>query len=693
MQENPRVGLIILDIMFFRIFDNLIPSSLTVRKMLKLTGTHLDSKMTFDSSLKLSTSEVKINRSFEDDSIQNTYTLLGRCRGNETIDLAIADGINNDLINCDGSFEPSLYRDTFLKHAVKRDELQDVYTWLKNNQACMNSVSLLYNLLRLYYIEELGDIEYSPESKFFSRDGKVVNNGQIYSEYETKCKLRSSVSIKPAKVDVDSEAHLNRMMEYPAYIWDSTFTTKHEQILADAAGSWRSRAPFQIAHPSKTLADYIVINTGHKQEKPILDNRELTNKSHIFDVIQILVESNLLYTDFDYAYAMISQVLVQYVPNKVDNLVFPMMMRNVNMPRLQSISGYIPMAYSGVPFARRSTWQDTFSRWLVLPNAAVLHSVAVNEYVNMQASNINITKISAGESEKQRQKIMASYIDGKPMAIDGIIYDMLSIAAMGNYKIDMPYAMYCGLSRKHDIRTVEKLSIEVIRDDKVIKCDVKRNAKIDIKSVMTFGLMPTGLNFDERSTTIKSSVAHTPKGDIIFKRVDDFVNYMKIMAYCSYNVKAYSMFNMTQYTNYASDVNYVTSILDISDEEIEDCFVVKADAVTKQRKSKFMIDTNASEIELNITVDSMQVTVVNTNDDALYKGSAVSKMEHINTTKVESKIAINSATLIPMRLNPNSDFRFVTMIQLNTKQAAPPSLLQKEKYDALGKEMEQVDDG
>jgi hypothetical protein len=602
----------------------------------------------------------------------NEVSLFGVFTGVMTLDVPIFDGIAKDFIDTNGCLDPQLLTDKAHKHVIDRKRAPMFTTIIHDAATLSSSVSLLYNLLRMYYLAKDSKMRYKPKDNFYDNGHVRIVNSQFFTEFLTELDMAHAVLFDKADVSIDKAPLDIGNFDDPAYLWTGRITTGEKTIIEKAAGKWTQKAPFSIGHSSPKLTSTVVIVPSGSADEV---ESNVQDKLKILNVINNLVATNRLYTDFAYAYLMLAQVYVTPTPRSAEASAWLVGEQIVNMPSLGSIKGYLPMMADSIPFARRADWDECFVNWRKEEGAILFHSIALVEAAYIELANvIKINGLDVINSEN----FVETSVDGSPISFGGIVQDLSLVSTRYGCSVDIPYALSCGLSRANGINVFTQIKVPVTISDAeahnfynlevtpaVVEMEnvlVVTQITAAMYPVMTYGINEDAYYANGLSDEITATARETTKGNIVFDNILDFSKFMNIFRMMGYDVTAQEALSRRNITNWADNASGRFLYTDTNIDEHVQIYCIDKDSITERPNSWIKIGQKHGSMTLKYSMSNLRMRMFCSNTELQLSGKLImSTRQADNKAKMVTRTVTNKEGIkfIPLVKAKETDFRLV----------------------------------
>jgi hypothetical protein len=530
----------------FSFISELFPSGTKIPKTLALVNTYI--KYGISTTIKLwikgdmGCVEGKRKNAF----LGNMSSLLALYNGRLVSDTGIFDGMNSGVIGPDGSPDFGLVEDILRKQTMWRSEVARSRALVEQCLPQVNLISVVYNMLRLYYMKLHGDVLVSKEHNYYDNGHIAITNKQAFGYDGLPTKLQDSVEfLTQGTIPTYLRDGLASSDSVLFYDFGAKIEPITAAILRIVHSEWVSKAPFGLAHSSPALSDkYVLVNTGIQARD--FKWQDMT-ASMIKTVIGEFVRRHSCYRDFEYAYGMVVSVMTRPVPRSAEAIVWSDSQCDVLMPKPVCIRGLIPEIYCGSIYTRGPEWQDCYYSWYKSSGAGVAHSVALMEAV--YAELFHLTRVNAYD-DVDRDSFMAYATGITECPNAGIMMDTVLACMRYGREYSFRYVTSCGVARLDTIPLLMAASKEVtIKDDEadltydladitgiVGTLNIHDYAPVTYPS-LSYGVNEDGyyLNGDKMEMVVKHRMRDRK---IIFNDPAEFSKFMSAMRLFGYDVKA-----------------------------------------------------------------------------------------------------------------------------------------------------------
>jgi hypothetical protein len=246
------------------------------------------------------------------------------------------------------------------------------------------TVSLLYNMLRLYYtklyLESKNATKIMPKDIWY-KDGHVTANmSHAFGNFEEYDVAEFDVGEAP---DVQNGIVWKEDMEIEEAVYLNFASLSSHGLSAIKCGAAEFEecdAPFSLHHASPKLTDHIYGIGGKYNATPNYEFKQL-RASDFKTAIDFLVKNNRLHAHFDIAYGMLCQVMYHVKPRSLEALIWHTLPMTVKLPKLKCKRGMAGILTSGAPAVANVDKWHSYENWKQSPGRAIYHSVVLSEAV------------------------------------------------------------------------------------------------------------------------------------------------------------------------------------------------------------------------------------------------------------------------------------------------------------------------
>jgi hypothetical protein len=389
----------------------------------------------------------------------NDATIFGKCRGELVESYEIPDGLNSASLDDAGNLSEELFADAIrLSYRIEGDHKQKLFNRFVSYEG-ENSVSVIYNMLRLYYFKKL------QEQNIVVNQGDIwYDDGHVRMNYRRAFGSFTNTNLKDIEItgnidmerinaaDCDSNIDGVGVLYYNLEGW----TDKMKRVLELAVSEFPDRnVPVLLLHPSPQLADYVAdfsLSAGHDGSISWND----ISKADLYNTIVKFVMSNRLQADFDMAYGMITQVLYDIKPRSLEAHYWLGCTTEVHMPRPASRRGLHPFLVGGTPAVSRAVTWGTFTNWAKYPSRALIHGIALSE-----ACAVSMFETVRDRIGTELDTFLEEYIGGVKLSHSG--FPMAVSLLKTRFGLDECTVLPCQYGRdyQHVAATRENVLVEV----------------------------------------------------------------------------------------------------------------------------------------------------------------------------------------------------------------------------------------
>lgn len=678
----------------FSILNNLLPDHFNQRTHYQLN--HHRIKYGVNANIDFSVSDdlgnYKGNRPGA--FIGNEVSLFGDFASYIADDVPIYDGMRSDVITPDGEFSIDLAEQALLKSTNDKLTTGKQILYLGYNGGMRNCVSMLYNLLRMYAIEEHGEVIYDPNAIFYDNGHVQIKNYQMFKDKRIKSTMRGSVEYAPAML---MEPDLSWRDDYgptdPSIIWSGRLDNKSGTILSRAAGAFVNRAPFGVSHDSQELCQRLVVFATAGSSH--IEDVSYAAKDVLY-VLNKVVTDNNLYTDFMYAYLMYLQVLVSPVPRSAEAAAWFVNAQVVTMPRFVTDTGYIPQLYQGKLYSRYKNWKETYMNFKSYPRTALFHSIVLVEAAYVELNNIS--RIDDFDAIN-RTNFTSVSIEGQPITNGGILTDLTLLSMRYSKELSLPYPVSTGLTRTNILSYETEIEMNIIiKDVNAPKYYAIKQHDVTVGSEATlvvtnftaplYPVMSYGINADEYYANgleldITFDAPARAKG-ITFKEVEPFSKFMNVMRMAGFNVTANEMMSQKTVINWADNASgrFLYTDAQVDDDVF---YHIPYENIVRRQNSWINSLTLRGHVNFKAKINAMNFKLFNGGNDVLITGRLVKPIEPTDFSQVALEIASRTDVIKikPLKRVFMQDFRRVRY-QFPTMLGTASTLLQQGNVQAFG---------
>lgn len=658
--------------MSFNLFSSIFPDYFKPREGLKVI--HPTFKYGFNSNVNFTYSDSygQIENTRNGALMTNKICMFGNISGVTDIDVPILDGLRNDIIDTNGRVDPNLVEQLLGKSVLTRAQNNYLAPLASDLIRNKNTVSLLYNLLRLYYIKKCGNVVYDPDALYYDNGHVKILNKQVFTGKNNLAQLASSFKVTPGMVVSGAVDYDNVQYDNPSFTWAGPLTKVHGNVLRDAIGAWESKAPFTLAHSSPQLASAIRIVT------PFTTDRGPASYDHhsVFEVLRTLVTSNRLYTDFDIAYTMLTQVMALPAPRSAESAAWFVNEMPVYMPKLECALGLFPVVLSAAPYIRDDSWKTTFDSWNMTQDVAWYHCFALNEACYVELGNVVRSRDTDAVNKLNFTELAT---EGQPLSFRGILSDLTLVAMRTGRQIDMPYAVSCGLDRVSFVVSQAEISVPVTVIDKnapkyypldVVSAEAGAVANVVVRTmspamypIFTYGLNVDPLYADAVDDEVVINVDSPEEGVITITDQIKFAKFMNIMRIMGNDVKATERITGRIVTNWADNASgrFLYTDTQLTRGTV---FDILAEDIKPRKHNWVQIGGMYGDVTFKYKLSSFRARIFNGNSDAKVSGVTV---QPVSKSKYSEKMDLmtnkpDTVSIHPIGRESLSDFRFVRLL-------------------------------
>jgi len=440
-----------------------------------------------------------------------------------------------------------------------------------------NTVALLYNMLRMYYIKRLGESETG--SQTIRPTDSFYDDGHVAITYRTALGLSAEynpaafeLTRTSALVAMGNNHHFRfRQDNSPPMMNLTDLTPAEASVLRYALAEWSEESPLRIMHKSPELAPAVAFFAGqteaNMQDQPTYGELDAND---VLQAIMRIVHNNRLMAHFDMAYAIVAQVMFTHMPRSAEAHWWLKKRTVVKLPKFRCYRGICDVFTLGSAYISDVTRWATFKNWQENPMRLPVHSIALSEITHAQEFEYLCAK--------NRSEFPAAYIGTTPSHHCGLAWDYHLFAMRMKTKVTLPWPTLCGLYRfsglhkdSTGVRIIVDMLDELARNEynvSTVEIDGEVRDVISIKEVVPYcypvlsmGTSPSDYYLNE----LKSTSELVRDGEWYVTQSSREMNkFMGIMRIMGYDVQCEHMPTGRQYHNWAANTNghYMPSIID-----------------------------------------------------------------------------------------------------------------------------------
>lgn len=650
---------------FFEYLDSLKPEFCTFSTEHKLSNPRI--KYGFSTNITVTYSD-----SHGTDSEQRPYvyfanevTLLGLHQAVIQDEVPIYDGVRRELINTEGLVDTGLVRSYLMRSTLRRRLTTTYLDKLESEGMQKNAISLAYNLLRMFYLKLYEEVNYNPEGIYFDNGHVRIFNRQMFGTTAgTLCGHSIHVN-HLCRLETDD---LTESSASNSIAWENCMSQIELNIILVALSAWEQVGPFSLAHSSPGLVDEIRINASRKvllEEQIPFERFTLFD---IFGVIRHVINANKLFTDFDYAYMMVCQVLVNPVSRTAESAAWLLEQQIVGMPRLRIFSGEYNQMFWGKAYARDNKWKSTYQNWATKPKMALFHAICLTEAVHVELRNVSRMDASA---EVNITNFVDLAIMGNPVQNAGIIVDLALISMRNGREKIISYPISGGLTRHKihnpgiSINVLVTISDRLAAEHHNLMGDlvVGKESTIVVTTTcpsfyptLTMGVDVEKYNSRALQQEVTVNLVNADEHGIVFTDVNEFYNFMNITRITGFDVRARDIVNDKWTTNWADDTNDFFFYNDF-DNKCQTYFVVAFNDIVKRQNDGKRISTFQGVVTMSIKLENAYGRLFIDTKTLIMYGSP-SKPHQIIDPLIETtspKVAAKMMKIMPLDLPQRPD--------------------------------------
>jgi hypothetical protein len=492
----------------------------------------------------------------------NAASLAGLYHGQLFDEQGTFDGFAAEIIGVDGQPDLSLINDVMTKKHFFKRELLENKQLVNDNINAHSLTSVIYNLLRMYYIKALGHITIDPAFDYYQNGHVSITHRQAFGDFD-KATIGQGVEILDAEVtNISVKGDMADEDTTLFYNFGSNVTGTTVAIMRMAHAEWKALVPVGVCHSSPRLTEKFVLYNAHvRGTHKSFD--EITAPD-IHSCIGDFVRKHGAYRDFQHAYAMITGVLTRPVPRSAEAVVWNTASATVYMPRPTCLRGIAPELYTGQVYVRSPDWQDDYHSWFNSPRSGIPHSVALMEAVYCEM--FHMTRLKKHQ-DIDRENFMAMATGIAECPNTGIMLDTALACMRYGREYEYAYSTTAGVDR---MATLPDLAAPTTR---VTIVDKRAGTTYDLGEItgveaplnvmsfapvvypsLSYGINDDGyyLNADQMEVVVPTSDLD---GDMVFSDIEKFSKFMSIMRLSGYNVTATRSFDRRQIHNWADNAS------------------------------------------------------------------------------------------------------------------------------------------
>lgn len=429
-------------------------------------------------------------------------------------------------------------------------------------------VSLIYNLLRLYYFKR----NYMENKTRFNSQDLWYDNGHISVEYKDMFDVSLQqhpeyASFDTAEKALDSSDYAN--LEECIYLnWPGDYSYWEVELQEIACGAFTYNTDLAIMHKSPKLINKIkqntngryntVLNKINSRSDNMFVDPSLTS-TMIMKVIKNLVEANKLYSDFDQAYLMLAQIFWSPVPRSAEACIWYAESNTMYMPRLCCSRGLHPSLTSGIAYEPCTSWKNTYVNWNADVSTLEWQSVLLNEAAYTEAYNFKRMLVI--------NKTDLLFEDPYEFN-NGIKFDMRLLSTRYGQDIHLIRDTLCGYRRiATSCEYREKITIPVTAKtsmandyydltNKLVSIGGRTELKLTGYVPLVFPVLTLGINYNEyfmNGTEIECECELRGNSHQFFDSQAKVAKYLNIMRVFGYDVTVKDMLTRDTFTNWADN--------------------------------------------------------------------------------------------------------------------------------------------
>jgi hypothetical protein len=631
----------------------------------------------------------------------NKFSYLSALEGVRSADTPINDGLRKDIQRPDGDIDVNLFMENVRYLPGDKNYNTKMMTECATLGAFgKNCVSVLYNLLRLYYLYDNKDLEYDPDLENYDNGHvKILNKGMFtgakakFSEAVAFVKANVTLTGLGTGVGVTSAEH--------TLYWDDKLTSKQKDIIAMAFGQWTARTPVGIGHSSPQLLTSIRLGNRFSESASIVNDATPIDCFAIATVIDKLVTNNNLYTDFSYAYMMLVQILLQPKARTAESMVWSKLNYQVAMPlhdsRIYSVLGIT----SGPIYNRSADWRDDYLSWKNGSASAYYHSIVHNEAVYIELFNVTRSK---GTDEINRLNFTTYSVNDELMASTGLGGDLVLLATRYGRELNIPYTVYCGQNKVEPYISFRQATVEVVMTD----LDAPRHynladvntelgtAKLvvtklvpSVYPLLTFGINSLRYFGNAYKTDVTTNVDIDDEGDIYFSGDEEFANFMNIMRVMGYDVSAKSTHGDHIVSNWADNMTgrFLYGDLQLKGRG----YIVNTSHITRRDNYFIELGNFEGKVSLGINMGTLRYNIYGLDGKRMnIRGSTITGSKTLDSSRLETLVKQSAVIkFLPLHVTEQG-FRLARFGQPSRWDVIPPALPSRGPQEVPTEEAEPV---
>jgi hypothetical protein len=646
----------------FDFISRFFPTGTSVPKNINLKNTYLKYGITTTIKMVIKGAFGEMLGTRKNAFLGNSASLMALYTGRTFSEIGIFDGFASSLIGDDGTPDLSVVDEIMTKsHYFKNTVLQDkdiVMGSIYNT----NVVSVIYNMLRLYYIKLYGNIECNPDADYYSNGHVKVTNQQAFGEFNT-VRIDESVDFDEGNVTPEmTHSDIARSKHSIYYDMGSNIPGSTFKILKIAHAGWQSKAPIAICHSSERLAEKYVLFNGYVKGK--LPEWSTITAEQIHATIGEFVRRHAAYRDFEHAYAMVISVLTRPVPRSVEAIVWNTNEVVVQMPLPVCLRALAPELYSGQIYTRSPEWQDDFHSWFSSPTAAVAHSVAMLEAVYTEA--FHLTRLKK-HSDIDRENFMAMTTGISDCPNVGIMLDTALACLRYGREYEFSYRTMAGVDRLSTIPNLnaQMPNVTVVDADAHLTYDLGEltgtTAPINIFAYapvvypsLSYGINEDGyyMNGDKVTVDIHASDVDD---NMVFNNPEEFSKFMSTMRLFGYDVKAKRSYKEKSIYNWSDNASgrYIY-VHDPKDKAPS--FSITNDDIKRRANSWIQLPTLYGDFTVSYELGEKSITWFSGDQRIAFGMGTAQSISRSEYVKALSKLSTSRPTVKIVPLHRRSDF-------------------------------------
>jgi hypothetical protein len=631
----------------------------------------------------------------------NKFSYLSALEGVKSPDTPINDGLRLDIQRPDGDVDINLFMENVRYLPGDKNYNMRVMTECATLGAFgKNCVSMLYNLLRLYYLYDNCDLEYDPDMVNYDNGHiKILNKGMFLG---VKTKFSEAVEFVKTNVKLvglgSGQAGAN--VEHTLY-WDGLLSSKQQEVLSMALGQWTAKTPIGIGHSSPQLLQSIRLGNRFSDSASITRDNTPIDCFTIATVIDKLVTNNNLYTDFSYAYMMLVQILLQPKARTAESMVWSKLKYQVAMPlhdsRIYSVMGIT----SGPIYNRSADWRDDYLSWKNGSASAYFHSIVHNEAVYIELFNVTRSK---GTDEINRLNFTTYSVNDALMASTGLGGDLVLLATRYGRELNIPYNVFCGQNKVEPFTSFRQAVVEIVMTD----LDAPRHynladvntelgtAKLivtklvpSVYPLLTFGINSLKYFGNAYKSEVTTNVDIDDDGDIYFSSDEEFANFMNIMRVMGYDVSGKSAHGDHIVSNWADNMTgrFLYGDLQLKGRG----YIVNTSHIIRRDNYFIELGNFEGKVSLAISMGTLRYNIYGTDGKRInIRGSTIVGSKVLDSGRLEALVK-QSAVLrfLPLHVTEQG-FRLVRFGQPSRWDVIPPALPSRGAQETDTEEAEPV---